>query len=483
MDPRTVRSPEFPPDSIWLNTRRPLTVSGDLRGRVALLDFWTYCCINCMHVLPVLLRLEARFAAEPFIVVGVHSAKFISEKDPLNIRRAIQRYGVAHPVVVDPDHDIWERFAVKAWPTLALLDAGGYVRAMLPGEADEEDLVERIETLLQEGRARGILAAGPLDIAPDPDAGTTFLRFPGKLHVAGDRLFIADSGHDRIVMTDLDGGVRAIIGEGGAGAHDGPAPLASFHNPQGMAVMDGTLYVADTGNHLVRAVDLETMEVSTVAGTAELGRGRRAGDPSDPLSVPLRSPWALLPLGSHLLIAMAGSHQLWVYDPDRNVLAPWAGSGREDHIDGPLDEAAFAQPSGLTAAGKYVIVADSEVSSVRAVDLEDGQVRTLVGRGLFDFGDSIGTPDRVMLQHPLDVAAGPGCVYIADTYNNKVKAISFGSMETTTVFGDGTPETMHEPGGLAVAGGRVLIADTNNHRLLRGDPATGALEELSPLAG
>jgi hypothetical protein len=175
---------------------------------------------------------------------------------------------------------------------------------------------------------------------------------------------------------------------------------------------------------------------------------------------------------------MAGSHQLWVYDPGNEVIAPWAGSGREDHIDGALDEAAFAQPSGLTAAGKYIVVADSEVSSVRAVDLEDGQVRTVVGKGLFDFGDSVGMPDQVLLQHPLDVAAGLGHVYIADTYNNKVKAISFGTMETTTVLGDGIPETMHEPGGLAVAGDRVLIADTNNHRLLRGDPATGALQEL-----
>jgi thiol-disulfide isomerase/thioredoxin len=481
MDLQTVRCPEFPPDFTWLNSRRPLTVGGDLRGRVALLDFWTYCCINCMHVLPVLKKLEERFAAKPFVVIGVHSAKFISEKDPRNIRRAIVRYGVMHPVVVDSDHDIWELFAVRAWPTLVLVDAQGYVRATLPGEADEAELVARIEELLEEGRGRGALTSVPLDIAPDPEADRTFLRFPGKLHVAGARLFIADSGHNRIVAADLDGRVQAIIGEGGAGAHDGPASRASFHNPQGLAVMDGTLFVADTGNHLLRAVDLRTMEVTTVAGTAELGQERPADKPREARSVALRSPWGLLPLGSHLLIAMAGSHQLWVYDPEHHVIAPWAGSGREDHIDGPLAEAAFAQPSGLAAAGKYILVADSEVSSVRAVDLEDAQVRTVVGRGLFDFGDSVGMPDEVMLQHPLDVASGPGCLYIADTYNNKVKAISFATMVTTTVFGDGNPQTMHEPGGLAVADGGVLIADTNNHRLLRGGPATGSLEELALL--
>ena len=480
MQPQTVRSPEFPSDFTWLNTTRPLSVRGDLRGRVTVLDFWTYCCINCMHVLPVLKRIERRFAAEPVVVIGVHSAKFISEKDPANIRRAIQRYGIAHPVVVDSEHDIWQQFAVRAWPTVILVDAEGYVRQTLPGEADEHELAAGIQELLDEGRRKGVLASSPLVVAPDPDADTTFLRFPGKVHVAGERLFVADSGHNRIVKAGLDGKVEAIIGEGGAGAHDGPAAHASFHNPQGMAVMNGTLFVADTGNHLLRAVNLKTLEVTTVAGTSELGRGGSTGDPRGPKSMPLRSPWALLSIGpNHLLIAMAGSHQIWVYDREHGVIAPWAGSGREDHIDGSLKEAAFAQPSGLTAAGKYVLIADSEVSSVRAIDLEDGQVRTIVGRGLFDFGDSGGAPDEVMLQHPLDVAAGPGCLYVADTYNNKIKAISFGTMQTETVLGDGDTSTMHEPGGIGVAGASVIIADTNNHRLLKGDPATGSLVELS----
>jgi thiol-disulfide isomerase/thioredoxin/DNA-binding beta-propeller fold protein YncE len=482
MSSQNVRSPEFPPDSIWLNVSRPLTVAGDLRGRVSVLDFWTYCCINCMHVLPVLERIEQRFASDPVVVVGVHSAKFISEKDPQNIRRAIERYGVKHPVVVDPEHDIWQRFAVRAWPTLVVLDAEGYVRKTLPGEAEEGALAALIESLLAEGRSKGVLAAGPLDVAPDPGASTTYLRFPGKLHADAGRLYIADSAHNRVVVAELNGTVRAkvqmIVGEGGAGARDGPARHASFHNPQGLAVMDGTLYVADTGNHLLRGVDLATWEVETLAGTSQLGRGGPTGSPRDPLSVPLRSPWALLPLGEHLLIAMAGSHQIWAYDPARKLVGPWAGSGREDHIDGPVAQAAFAQPSGLALAGKFVIVADSEVSSVRAIDLEDAAVRTIVGRGLFDFGDTEGAPGEVLLQHPLDVAADANVLYVADTYNNKVKSITFGTMMTRAVFGDGDPSTMHEPGGIAVWDGRVYIADTNNHRILSGDPSTGALEEL-----
>ena len=482
MQAAVVRCPEFPRDLTWINTRRPLTVADDLRGRVAVLDFWTYCCINCMHVLPVLRRVEERFAKQPLLVIGVHSAKFISEKDPENIRLAVRRYGVVHPVVVDSEHDVWEAFAVRAWPTLVLVDAGGYVRETISGEIDEAALASKIEALIAEGREKGILAPGPPDIARDPETDTTFLRFPGKVHVAGGYLFISDSGHNRIVVADLHGRVEAVVGEGGAGAHDGPAAAASFHNPQGLASNAAVLYVADTGNHLLRAVDLQSLEVTTLAGNGRKGTGPGPIDPKAPRGIALRSPWALLHLGKQILIAMAGSHQIWVYDTEKKIIGPWVGNGREDHVDGPVAEAALAQPSGLAQAGRFILIADSEISSIRVIDLEDSNVKTLVGRGLFEFGDEVGPPERVMLQHPLDVAVGDGVIYVADSYNNKVKGIAFGSMETRTVFGDGGPRSLREPGGLAVADNLLYIADTNNHRILRGDPKTGALEEIR-LAG
>jgi len=474
-----VRCPEFLPGFTWINTQRPLSVAKDLRGRVAVLDFWTYCCINCMHVLPVLQRIEERFAKDPVVVIGVHSAKFTSEKDPQNIRRAVQRYGIVHPVLVDAEHDIWERFAVHGWPTLVLVDAAGYVRETISGEMDEPTLAAKIETYLAEGRDKKILARGPLDVVPDPDTDRTFLRFPGKVHVSKDRLFIADSGHNRLVVADLDGRVQAIVGEGGAGAHDGPAPEASFHNPQGIVSDEQNLFVADAGNHLLRGVDLGTLEVTTLAGTGRKGEGPGPFDPAAPKSVSLRSPWGLLRIGRQILIAMAGSHQIWVYDIDKHLLGPWAGSGREDHVDGPVAEAALAQPSGLALAGRYILIADSEISSVRVIDLEDSTIKTIVGRGLFDFGDEVGPAEDVLLQHPLDVAVGDGTIYVADSYNNKIKAIAFGSMNTRTIFGDGDPKTIYEPGGLGVAGDTVFIADTNNHRILRGDARTGTLEEIT----
>jgi thiol-disulfide isomerase/thioredoxin len=473
-----LRSPEFPADLTWINTSRPLHIADDLRGHIVLLDFWTYCCINCLHTIPVLRRIAERFAGEPVAVIGVHSAKFISERDPENIRRAVRRHGIVHPVVVDSKHDIRERFTVHAWPTLVVVDAAGYVRYTLPGEVREDELAAAVERLLTEGRDRDLLAPTPLDITPDPDTEATVLRFPGKLLVSGDTLYVADSGHNQIVIAGLDGRVRARIGAGDAGAHDGPAQHASFRAPQGLAIAPGTMYIADAGNHLVRAVDLATLRVTTVAGSGRKGESRVSFERRDPRQTHLRSPWAMAAAGGTLFLAMAGSHQIWVFDPTRGQLAPWAGSGREDHIDGSLAEAAFAQPSGLALVGRQLLVADSEVSSIRAIDLQEGVVRTLVGRGLFDFGDRDGAPEEVLLQHPLDVAADADVVYVADTYNNKIKAIAFDSMGTRTVLGDGDPVTMHEPGGIAVDRGAILIADTNNHRVLRGDPLTGEIEEL-----
>ena len=478
MRPPLVRCAEFPAPLVWINTRRALTVAADLKGRVTILDFWTHCCINCMHVLPVLSRVEETFSRDPVQVIGVHCAKFPSERDADNIRSAVRRHRVRHPVVVDSKHEIWDRFAVRAWPTLVIVDAAGYVRETISGEVEEGVLTGLVRTLLEEGREKGALLEGSPGLWPEADADNRYLRYPGKLHIFQDQLFIADSGHQRIVVSNLQGQVEAVVGTGEAGARNGAAASATFSNPQGLTVTGGCLYVADTGNHLLRALDLSFREVRTVAGTGEKGSFPSRVDPARPLETPLRSPWGLLSVGSQVLIAMAGSHQIWIFDTQKQWLTPWAGSGREDHIDGALGEAAFAQPSGLAQAGRLILVADSEVSSVRAIDILEGRVRTIVGRGLFDFGDAEGLPEQVLLQHPLDVAAGENCLYIADSYNNKIKAVAFGSMQTRTVLGDGNPTHLHEPGGLAPAGGSLYIADTNNHRILKGDPATGRLEEL-----
>jgi len=475
-DAAPVRAPEFPSDATWINSDRPLSLHEDLRGHVVVLDFWTYCCINCLHTLPVLSQLEQHFDTEAVAVVGVHASKFITERDPQHIAMAVQRYHVQHPVVVDAEHDVWQAFAVKAWPTLMLVDAEGRVRDEIRGEADFDDLRQRVSTLVEEGRAKGVLADTPLDVRPDPSLDEHDLVFPGKVAADDERIYVADSGHHRIVVADHDGNVLKIVGgQRGVGRADGRYDTAAFNDPQGMDVIDGTLYVADRNNHLLRSIDLDLWWVKTLAGTGTKGMSRGAMDPSKPLEVDLRSPWDVQAVGHHLLIAMAGSHQIWLYDTDEKQVGAWAGSGVESHVDGALHEAALAQPSGLALLGQWLIVADSEISSVRAIDLHENEVATIVGKGLFDFGDVDGSAEDVLLQHPLDVAGLGETVYVADTYNHKIKAIDLRTLQTKTAFGDGRVDVMNEPGGLCAVGERLLVADTNNHRLLWADPADGSL--------
>ena len=478
-DAAPVRAPEFPSDATWINSDRPLTLRGDLRGHVVVLDFWTYCCINCLHTLPVLSQIEQHFDTDAVAVVGVHSSKFITERDPYHISMAVQRYHVQHPVVVDAEHDVWQAFAVKAWPTLILVDSEGKVRDEVRGEADFDDLRTRVAALVEEGRANGTLATEPLDVRVDPAIEESLLAFPGKVAADDERIYVADSGHHRVIVADHEGRVQKVIGgQRGVGRADGRYDTAAFNDPQGMDVVDGTLYVADRNNHLLRSIDLDLFWVKTVAGTGTKGMSRGAMDPTKPLEVDLRSPWDVQTVGHHLLIAMAGSHQIWLYDTEEKQVGAWAGSGVESHVDGALHEAALAQPSGLALLGQWLIVADSEISSVRAIDLHENQVATIVGKGLFDFGDVDGSAEEVLLQHPLDVVGIEETVYVADTYNHKIKAIDLRTLETRTIFGNGDKKTLDEPGGLCAVGDRLLIADTNNHRLLWADPADGSLTPL-----
>ena len=119
------QAPQFPKNFEWLNTDQPLALDGNLKGHVVVLDFWTYCCINCMHILPDLEYLEQKYADQPVMVIGVHSAKFETEREAENIRQAIQRYRIHHPVIVDQDFAVWNSFGASAWPTFAIIDSSG----------------------------------------------------------------------------------------------------------------------------------------------------------------------------------------------------------------------------------------------------------------------------------------------------------------------------------------------------------------------
>src|SRR5919197_1071809 len=351
-----VRAPELEGGRGWLNTDRPLSIAA-LRGKVVLLDFWTYGCVNCMHIIPDLRRLEEKYSKQ-LVVIGVHSAKFQNEKETENIRRIILRYGIEHPVVNDADFRIWHAYSVNAWPTLVLIDPAGYVVGQAAGEGHYEALDKAIGQLVQEARKRGALDERPLKLALErAKVGDLPLAFPGKILAdeKSDRLFVADSNHNRVVVARLDGTLLDTIGTGERGAKDGAFDRASFYRPQGMALDGETLYVADTENHLIRRVDLKARAVETIAGTgAQLLDHSVRGGPAR--STPISSPWDLQLAGRTLYIAMAGTHQIWRLDLGRQELSVFAGTGqeagRELHADGPREEAGFAQPSGLATDGK-----------------------------------------------------------------------------------------------------------------------------------
>jgi thiol-disulfide isomerase/thioredoxin len=475
------RAPDLPSDFAWLNTDRPLSFAKDLRGQIVLLDFWTYCCINCMHVLPDLAYLEDKYARDPFLVIGVHSAKFENEGSRQTIRAAISRYEIRHPVVVDQEMRIWSEYTVKSWPTLVLVGPDGRIIGAVAGEGNREALDQAIARALEEGRAAGSLAAGPLRLEREQSVrAASGLAFPGKVaaEVAGGRLFLADSNHNRIVVAtlpDSEGRSRLVrvIGTGRVGRDDGPADRASFHHPQGIAIMGGdTLLVADTENHLLRAIDIATWNVTTVAGTGAQSYDRSGGKRGTAQG--LSSPWDLAVEGSTCYVAMAGNHQIWRFDLPVALGRAWVGTGRENIVDGPAEAAALAQPSGLALQGNYLWFADSEVSAVRRVDMAAERVETLVGRGLFHFGDEDGALSTARLQHPLGVAVWGSKVLVADTYNHKIKELDPDARVIRTLLGDGKPGSerdglaaLFEPGGLHVAGDVLYIADTNNHRVLR----------------
>lgn len=460
----------------WINSA-PIKMR-DLKGKIVVLDFWTYCCINCHHVLPDLAKLEEKYKNQ-LVVIGVHTPKFIAERDTENVRRKVREYGIKHPVVCDSDQVIWTRLGVNSWPTLGVIDPDGNVAFAASGEGHLAELDRVIGALVERHRAKGDLNESPVKFFPEvekPD--TTPLLFPGKVvaDAAGNRLFISDTGHNRLVMTDLSGKHPVVIGAGPAGLVDGAFEKAEFHRPQGMTLVGDTLFVADTENHAIRAVDLKARTVATVAGTGEQAQGgarSRAAAPGR--KTPLNSPWDLAhtPGSRVLYIAMAGPHQIWHMDLETDLIGPWAGTGREDIIDGPVGSAAFAQPSGLATDGPHLFVADSEVSAVRSITLGVGKhvVHSIVGEGLFEFGDEDGVGTKVRLQHCLGLAYGGGKLYIADTYNNKVKVCDPKTRSVRSFVGTGKagesdkPAEFYQPGGLSLAGSRLYVADTNNNKV------------------
>ena len=531
---RTVRAPDFPSGLDWVQAGNPAPAGAAptlafLRGRVVLVDLWTYGCINCQHVAPELRALERRFP-DALAVVGVHSGKFIAERVTGRIAHAAARLGVDHPVVNDRQFRVWRAWAARGWPTLALVDARGYVTFQHAGERRAAELAPLVADLVARAEAAGELGRGPLPWAhPAAGAGAsdaTSLHYPASVAVgppdaSGRRPFaVADAGHHRVLAGRMPAHGRAfevehVVGCGtrtrdAAPGHwdDTPAPLtreqfgtvadggpdvATFDRPQGLAFADdgATLYVADTGNHALRAIDLRSGAVRTVAGT-----GARLRTRGDRRAGAMASPWGVVPAGGALLVAMAGTHELWRVDATTGAAGPVAGGRGEGLIDELPADALLAQPAGLATDGRRVWWTDAESSAVRetspaALGLRqevgggDTPVRTLVGTGLFDFGFADGEGDSARLQHPQGIAwvpasaagagdDGAGRLLVADSYNDALRWLDPRTRQVET-WRDG----FAEPGGVAVAGTLAYVADTNAHRVAVVELGTGTVDTLA----
>lgn len=516
----------------WLNTGGKSLDLEALRGKIVLLDFWTFCCINCLHVLDELRPLEEQYS-DVLVTVGVHSPKFEHEADPVALAAAVERYEIHHPVLDDPELDTWKAYTARAWPTLVVIDPEGYIVAHLSGEGHADGLAVLIPELIAEHEAKGTLhrGSGPY-VAPEPTSGT--LRFPGKaLFLPAGRgsaesrgtsdggaaaraatsgsasngaathgsWLVTDTGHHRLVELDTDfHTVLGTYGSGTKGYADGPAAgdtaAARFNEPQGLVLLPEDVaakagydvVIADSVNHRLRGLSLQDGKVTTLVGNGiqrllETGPARVDEDAAGftgrlsehPLEVSLSSPWDLV-WSSKLhavVIAMAGTHQIFSFEPLTGAVAIEAGNGLEGLLDGAAHEAWFAQPSGLAEdADGNIWVADSETSALRKLVIDDDgtlTVESAVGKGLFDFGFRDGAASEARLQHPLGVTVLPdGSVAIADTYNGAVRrydpaagtvsTLARGLLEPSDVIVDHTQSAGSEP--------LLVVVEANQHKLV-----------------
>lgn len=423
---RAARAIAFPNGLAWFNVARPLTLD-DLKGRAVLLDFFTPGCINCIHMLPVEEQLKQRFGTR-LAVIGIDSPKFEASKTKQGLESFIQRYDLRHPIVLDPAMSLWNAYGVQAWPTLVLLGPDGSLKQQFIGEQSFEQLAGPIHAALADAPAASKLPKLPLrPLAFQSGA----LATPGGIAVSPSLVGIADTGHNRIVLADHTGKLVAVIGTGCPGDADGDFTHAEFNRPHGLAFHDGALYVADTDGQTIRRIDLAKHTVTTIAGNGQRGFAIAGDFPAR--AATLNSPWDIAWAGGKLYVSMAGDHQIWRYDPAKDTIGPWAGSGEEGLVDGSRSDAQFAQPSGLSTHGDTLYDVDPESSSVRAISLPDGKVATLVGHGLFDFGMHNGAAGHALLQHAEGIAWDDGSLYIADTFNNALRKLDLANHQVSTV--------------------------------------------------
>ena len=470
----TSRAPakEFPADLEWVNTSRAPQIA-DLRGRVILLWFWSYDCVNCWSLVPDLRYLEDKYH-DGLTVLGVHCPKYPQQLPGEAVLRAVNRHRLRHAVVNDPGFRLWQEYGVNAWPSVVLIDAEGRFAALFAGEGRRADMDIAISRLLEEAALRDLRIYEPAPPALRPEPRLP-LAFPGKVLADAKFVYVADSGHHRILECTHDGRVQRQFGSGNPGFSDGTQGEACFDDPQGMVRWRESLLVADRGNHAIRRIALNNGAVDTLMGRGRAGRMRP--DEASVHETTLHTPSDLAVIGDDLFIAMSGLHQIWRVDLPTESVSVLAGSGHLGLADGVAADACFAQPSALGVLGRQLVVADAAASAIRWVQIDEARVETALGAGLYDFGDSSGTRGEARLQNPLGIAVDPrGIVFIADSYNNGIKVLNRKGGEVRSLR---INYRFAEPGGLSLAAGALWVANTNLHEVMRIDLASGGARHIS----
>lgn len=459
-------APELTGATSWVNTKKPVSLN-DLRGKIVLLDFSTYSCVNCIHVMPFIKSIERKYG-DAVQVITIHSGKYANEKTDSYIRFGIDKYNIDHPVANDADAKLWVAYGAKAWPTMVLINPAGKIVGESSGDSKVGILDKAIRMLVADCENAKTLKRGqPVETVSIRD--DQVLKFPSKVLAEKDRMIISDTGHNRLLITSANGKVEKVIGSGRAEDQDGDFKQASFNEPGGFCKVGDLLYVADTGNGAVKVVDLAKGTVGTVA------RGTKDGNMVLSRSegvVPFDRPTDVAVDGNRLFVSLNGVHQIWELGLADKKARAIAGSGAEGLADGPGDRAELAQPEGLSIGDGVLYFVDSESSAVRRMSLKDGRVETIVGKGLFEFGDQDGDKKTALLQHPLGLCFSNGKIYVSDSFNHKIKTVDPKTGQCATLCGcgnagyqDGEFPQMCSPAGLSVNGAQLYVADANNHRI------------------
>ncbi len=468
-----IKAPEFPDSTEWVNTEQPVRLA-DYRGKVILLDFWRYCQVSCIQSQLDLQYLESKFK-DGLVVVGIHSPKFAHERERYAIEHAINRQHVRHPVINDATYDMWKRFRIRQAPTLVIIDTEGFIIGALSGVGRRQQVEGLIQQNLMHAEIKNTRDRTPFPYRAPPDHGQ-ILFYPGQVLATPDRLYISDSGHNRVLECNHEGKIIRCFGALMAGHLDGELEEASFSNPQGLEKIGDYLFVADTGNHSIRRIHLSRGEVHTIIGNGRQGCITNQ-DYADPAVAQLNFPWGLHHHKGSLYISMTGSHQIWRWNLSMNHLSPVTGNGKEGLKDGVANDSQFAQPCGISSRSEGLYIVDASSSAIRSIRMPDVRVTTLIGKGVNDFGHQDGPANTAKLQRPMDIAFDKkrNFLWICDTYNNTLKYLRMDTNEVRSLDLAG----LDEPAGMSLLDDYLWVVNTSQHEITRLDLVNGTAEIIS----